>query len=110
MAFIFPGMDGGNPRHLVDTKVIWPNGLTIDYTTDRIFWGDAGTDRIEFVESDGSNRYNSSEILKFYGVLCSENSGLWFSWSEILFYKSLQIRSHSLKLVALQSHNSVYGT
>lgn len=70
-------MDGGNPRELVNTKLIWPNGLTIDYTTDRIFWGDAGTDRIEFVESDGSNRYNCSKNFKGVLWICVSRKS-WF--------------------------------
>ncbi|XP_071823394.1 prolow-density lipoprotein receptor-related protein 1-like isoform X3 [Apostichopus japonicus] len=51
------GMDGSNFTKLVTTRLLWPNGLTIDYPTDRVFWADAGTDRIEFVEYDGTNRH-----------------------------------------------------
>lgn len=53
---LFSGMDGSNFTKLVTTRLLWPNGLTIDYPTDRVFWADAGTDRIEFVEYDGTNR------------------------------------------------------
>ena len=50
-------MDGDNFMRLVEEHLKWPNGLTIDYTTDRVFWADAHLDRIEFVEWDGRNRY-----------------------------------------------------
>jgi len=34
-------MDGSMRKHLATTDVYWPNGLTIDYTTDQIYWIDA---------------------------------------------------------------------
>ena len=55
-------MDGARAQRLVEDHLKWPNGLTIDYTTDRVFWADAHMDRVEFVEWDGTNRYS---ILSF---------------------------------------------
>ena len=52
-------MDGANAKRLVEDHLKWPNGLTIDYATDRVFWADAHLDRIEFVEWDGRNRYSA---------------------------------------------------
>jgi low density lipoprotein-related protein 2 len=45
------GMDA-NHLDFPDTKIVslklgWPNGLTIDYYTDRIWWADAHLDLIE---------------------------------------------------------------
>lgn len=31
-------MDGSNRIILVTEDVVWPNGLTIDYTVDHIYW------------------------------------------------------------------------
>lgn len=51
------GMDGGNRSVIVDTKITWPNGLTLDYINGRIYWADAREDYIEFASLDGSNRH-----------------------------------------------------
>ena len=49
-------MDGTNCNPLVTTQIVWPNGLVIDFATDRLFWVDAKLDRVESVKLDGSNR------------------------------------------------------
>lgn len=51
------GMDGTNRSVIVDTKITWPNGLTLDYINSRIYWADAREDYIEFASLDGSNRH-----------------------------------------------------
>lgn len=51
------GMDGSGRSVIVDTKITWPNGLTLDYVTERIYWADAREDYIEFASLDGSNRH-----------------------------------------------------
>lgn len=50
-------MDGTGRSVIVDTKITWPNGLTLDYVTERIYWADAREDYIEFASLDGSNRH-----------------------------------------------------
>lgn len=50
-------MDGSSRSVIVDTKITWPNGLTLDYVTERIYWADAREDYIEFASLDGANRH-----------------------------------------------------
>ena len=38
-------MDGYNPKAIVETNLGWPNGLTVDMNTSRIYWADARLDR-----------------------------------------------------------------
>lgn len=68
------GMDGTNRSVIVDTKITWPNGLTLDYINSRIYWADAREDYIEFASLDGSNRH-TGESAGASGVL----PGLWIS-------------------------------
>ena len=49
-------MDGSERGTLIHLNMTWPNGLAIDYATDRLYWADAGTHTIEFANLDGSNR------------------------------------------------------
>lgn len=41
------GMDGNNKSAIITTKIEWPNGLTIDYTNDMLYWSDAHLNYIE---------------------------------------------------------------
>lgn len=79
------GMDGSGRSVIVDTKITWPNGLTLDYVTERIYWADAREDYIEFASLDGSNRHVgqcASEAAwaqqpREVGGLHYEGLGLW---------------------------------
>lgn len=43
------GMDGTNKSVVTSTKLEWPNGITIDYTNDLLYWTDAHLGYIEYV-------------------------------------------------------------
>lgn len=40
-------LDGSDRAVLVNTSLGWPNGLALDYAENKIYWGDAKTDKIE---------------------------------------------------------------
>lgn len=47
----------GNQRlAIVTTDLFWPNGIDLDKGNKRIFWVDAGYDRVESVDYDGNSR------------------------------------------------------
>ena len=49
-------LDGGNRIILVNTSIIWPNGLAIDYHQQRLYWADAKLDKIEAIDFNGRHR------------------------------------------------------
>lgn len=49
-------LDGSNRLVLVDKEISWPNGLALDLEEEKVYWGDAKTDKIEVVNMDGRNR------------------------------------------------------
>ena len=49
-------MDGQNRVVLHDTLLTWPNGITIDYAAQRLYWTDASLDKIEYSGVDGTGR------------------------------------------------------
>ena len=57
-------MDGQEQEVVVGSNLVWPNGLTIDYTSQSLYWADAMLDRIESSNVDGSNRH----VLTTFGV------------------------------------------
>lgn len=51
-------MDGNHStrRVVISDNIFWPNGLTIDYEVQKIYWGDAKLRFISSMNYDGSNR------------------------------------------------------
>ena len=50
-------MDGTGRHILVQGGgLTWPNGLSVDYPSRKLYWTDARSDTIECVDIDGSNR------------------------------------------------------
>lgn len=48
-------MDGTDLRVIINESISWPNALTIDYVTEKIFWGDADLDYIAMADLNGEN-------------------------------------------------------
>ena len=74
-------MDGSDRKVLHDTDLTWPNGLTIDYQLQRLYWADAFTDRIEYSSVDGTGReilLTSAHGLQHpFGITISGNQIYW---------------------------------
>lgn len=49
-------MDGSGRSVIANTSLFWPNGLTLDYTTQKLYWADAKHHVIECANLDGSSR------------------------------------------------------
>lgn len=49
-------MDGSGRTEVVNENIFWPNGITIDYPTDTLYWVDAKKATIESANLDGLER------------------------------------------------------
>ena len=49
-------LDGSDRRAVVDTDIGWPNGLALDYKSERLYWIDAKKKRLESCDLDGGTR------------------------------------------------------
>lgn len=49
-------MDGSHRQVFVSSEVLWPNGLTLDGSTETLFWCDAFHRRIERIHFNGTLR------------------------------------------------------
>ena len=81
-------MDGSARRAIVTENLAWPNGLTIDQATNRLFWADAKLDKIEVSDLNGGKRQlimSSAANIHPYGLAVYQNMLYWTDWS----YKSI---------------------
>ena len=67
-------MDGQNRTKLVDSKIVFPHGITLDLVNRLVYWADAYLDYIEVVDYEGKNRHTIIQ-----GLLVSFEALDWWS-------------------------------
>ncbi|XP_075238130.1 LDL receptor protein 1 isoform X2 [Lycorma delicatula] len=73
-------MNGSNRQVFVSADLQWPNGLTIDYVTNHLYWCDAYLDKIEKIRLDGSSReivFQGQQLDHPYGLAYYDNLLFW---------------------------------
>lgn len=63
-------MDGYSRQIFVTSKMLWPNGLTLDYHANVLYWCDAYYDHIERIFLNGTERKVKEKIL----LLCHRHA------------------------------------
>ena len=58
-------LSGSQRLAIVTTNLHWPNGIDLDEGNKRIYWVDAGLDKIESVDYNGNNR---KVVLLYHGL------------------------------------------
>lgn len=73
-------MDGTNKGPIITTKLEWPNGITIDYTNDKLYWSDAHLGYIEYVHlsrTDQADYINEAKHLTLWRLLHVLDTQTW---------------------------------
>ena len=77
-------MDGSARQTIVTGNLVWPNGLTIDQLTSRLFWVDAKLAKIEVSDLNGGNRQlimSSTDNIHPYGLAVYLGVLYWTDWN-----------------------------
>ena len=78
-------MDGKARTVLVDTDLVWPNAITIDYETKTLYWADAFLDKIESSDANGLNRTVLTDdplsIRHPFAITMFKDRLYWSDWS-----------------------------
>ena len=78
-------MDGTARLVLINTSITWPNGITIDYDRELIYWVDAGnlTLGIEYCDFNGNGRVVliSQMIQHPFGIMLYKDHIYWTDWT-----------------------------
>ncbi|XP_053453877.1 low-density lipoprotein receptor-related protein 2 [Nycticebus coucang] len=77
------GMDGTNKSLIISTKIMRPNGITIDYTNDLLYWTDSHLGYIEYSDLEGHNRHPVyDQTLPYpFAVTIFEDTIYWTDWN-----------------------------
>ncbi|XP_050312267.1 prolow-density lipoprotein receptor-related protein 1 isoform X2 [Anthonomus grandis grandis] len=76
-------LDGTNRKSIVDVKIVYPYGVTVDFPTRTIYWVDTYLDYVEKVDYDGKNRKTvakGAHVRNAYGVCVFQNRVFVSSW------------------------------
>ncbi|KAK2557468.1 Low-density lipoprotein receptor-related protein 6, partial [Acropora cervicornis] len=77
-------MDGSSRRSVITGNLGWPNGLTIDRSTNRLYWADAKLDKIEVSDLTGANRrlvMSSVADIHPFGLTLYQGMLYWTDWN-----------------------------
>ena len=77
-------MDGSSRRSVITGNLGWPNGLTIDRSTNRLYWADAKLDKIEVSDLTGANRQllvSSAVDIHPFGLTLYQRMLYWTDWN-----------------------------
>uniref|UniRef100_A0A8C0TXJ2 Low-density lipoprotein receptor-related protein 2 n=1 Tax=Canis lupus familiaris TaxID=9615 RepID=A0A8C0TXJ2_CANLF len=77
------GMDGTNKSVIISTKIEWPNGITIDYTNDLLYWADAHLGYIEYSDLEGRHRHTVYDrtLPHPFAITIFEDTIYWTDWN-----------------------------
>ena len=73
-------LSGENRHVIVSSNLIWPNGLTIDFTTSKLYWVDAAVDRIETSDLEGNGRTVFLSVPHPFGITVYNGYLYWTDW------------------------------
>ncbi|XP_010021394.1 PREDICTED: low-density lipoprotein receptor-related protein 1B-like, partial [Nestor notabilis] len=77
-------MDGYSRQIFVTSKMLWPNGLTLDYHANVLYWCDAYYDHIERIFLNGTDRkvvYNGKDLNHPFGL---SHHGNYIYWTDYM--------------------------
>ncbi|XP_039499245.1 low-density lipoprotein receptor-related protein 2 isoform X1 [Drosophila santomea] len=80
------GMDGSNFSRILNWNdgIAWPNALSIDYFTDRIYWADAHLDYIAYADLEGRHRHtvlSGSKVPHVFALSLFDDYIYWSDWN-----------------------------
>ena len=79
-------MDSSDRRVIIRKNIHWPNGLTIDYSLQKIYWTDANLCYIDKANYDGTNRESVFRSPNYcvlghpFALTLYENKIYWTDW------------------------------
>ncbi len=103
------GMDGKNFSRIVtyENKLVWPNALTIDYFSNKVFWADAHLDYIEYSDFDGKNRHSvltGSSVPHVFALSVLDDWLYWTDWNLKGLMKANKFTGENLQVLRNTSH------
>lgn len=103
------GMDGSNMTRILthENDIAWPNALTIDYFTDRIYWGDAHLDYIASTDLEGRHKHvvlSGDKVPHVFAITLFEDYIYWSDWNLKAISRANKFTGHDFKVLRNTTH------
>ncbi|XP_063382257.1 low-density lipoprotein receptor-related protein 2 isoform X1 [Cydia fagiglandana] len=103
------GMDGSNFTAILNWEddIAWPNALTIDYFTDRIYWADAHLDYIGSADLEGKHRHvvlSGDKVPHVFAISLFDDEIYWTDWNLKAISKANKHSGENLTLLRNTTH------
>ncbi|KAI5632398.1 low-density lipoprotein receptor domain class A domain-containing protein [Phthorimaea operculella] len=103
------GMDGSNFTIILnwEDEIAWPNALTIDYFTDRIYWADAHLDYIGSADLEGRHRHvvlHGAKVPHVFALSLFDDEIYWTDWNLKAISKAHKHSGENLKILRNTTH------
>lgn len=92
---------GSNFVKIISTEIKWPNGLTIDFDDDKLYWADAFYDKIESSNLEGNLRHVlTAAAFHPFAITLHSHFIYWSDWRTNSIYRAEKYRgSNTVALV-----------
>uniref|UniRef100_A0A8C1SIU4 Low density lipoprotein receptor-related protein 1Ba n=1 Tax=Cyprinus carpio TaxID=7962 RepID=A0A8C1SIU4_CYPCA len=94
-------MDGSHRQIFVTSNMLWPNGLTLDHSSNVMYWCDAYYDHIEKIYLNSSHRmvvYSGKELNHPFGIAHYQNYIFWTDYMNASIFR-LDLSSNDVALM-----------
>lgn len=97
------GMDGTHREAIASFDVKWPNGLTLDLVSKRLYWVDAKLHTISSCNFDGSQRrlvmFSATWLPHPFSISIFEDSLYWSDWTQKAIIKANKFNGSNITTV-----------
>ena len=103
-------MDGKNQNYFIKDNIKWPNGITIDVPSKRLYWVDAKKKVIESVTLDGNDRRQIlGGVAKHpYSIAIFNERLYWSDWMTNSIQSCNKISGKDFKTIFVKNE-TIYG-
>lgn len=103
------GMDGSNFTRILtwEQDIAWPNALTLDYFTDRIYWADAHLDYIAYTDLEGRHRHvvlSGPSVPHVFALSVFDDFLYWTDWNLKAISKANKFNGKNLQILRNTTH------
>ena len=96
-------MDGSSRSVIVSTQIGEPYGITLDYSTKRVYWTDNDEDRIEFSDYFGGSRTvlvgAADGVIDPFALTIYEDLLYWTDWEQNAVYGTHKVARYHIRWV-----------
>lgn len=103
------GMDGSNFTRILNwnNDIAWPNALTIDYFTDRIYFADAHLDYVASTDLEGRHRHvilSGDKVPHVFAITLFDDHIYWTDWNLKAISKANKFTGKDLAVIRNTTH------